>query len=106
MLREQGYEVIEAESGGDALELARGIDAVDLLVTDVVMPNMRGPELASELRALIPDITTLYVSGDSEEELPFDGVFVAKPYRVEQLTRTIGMLLRRVGEAGDASAEP
>lgn len=105
VLRERGYDVIEAEDGRDALELAQRVDEVDLLVTDVVMPHMTGPELASELRALVPDITTLYVSGYSEDELPFDGVFVAKPYRIEHLARTVGMLLRRAREpSGDGPA--
>ncbi len=63
-----GYTVIEAVDGRDALEIfdARAAD-IDLVITDVVMPNVSGPALASALRARRPDLKVLYVSGYAEQ---------------------------------------
>jgi two-component system, cell cycle sensor histidine kinase and response regulator CckA len=67
-LDKAGYAVIEAVDGRDALETfdARGVD-IDVIITDVVMPNVSGPALVSALRARRPDIKVLYVSGYAEQ---------------------------------------
>jgi signal transduction histidine kinase len=67
-LRQAGYTVLEAVDGDDAAALfeARGAE-VDLLVTDVVMPNLSGPALAAALRARRPALKVLYVSGYADE---------------------------------------
>src|SRR6202008_5050465 len=63
-LRLQGYDVLEAKDGIDALSLARQQKApLHLVITDVVMPNMSGGELARELGRLRPDTKFLFVSG-------------------------------------------
>ncbi|HEV8551438.1 MAG TPA: PAS domain-containing protein, partial [Polyangiaceae bacterium] len=64
VLSRAGYRVIEARSGGEALALAeRHGDAIDLLLTDVVMPEMGGPELGSALKTKRPELRLLYMSG-------------------------------------------
>lgn len=66
-LREKGYQVIEAINGEDALELIKKDTKFDLLVTDVVMPQMDGPELDKKIRELIPSLKTIFISGYTED---------------------------------------
>lgn len=64
VLRQLGYQVLEAANGAEGYDLARARGrAVDLLLTDVVMPNLSGIELARQLREIWPDLKTLYMSG-------------------------------------------
>ena len=95
-LRSRGYTVIEAQSGVDALEQVDGrIEEIDLVVSDVVMPEMDGPSLLRELRALKPDLKVIFVSGYAEEafrkNLPegqqFD--FLPKPFGLKQLVEAV-----------------
>ncbi|MCA0399665.1 MAG: response regulator [Proteobacteria bacterium] len=95
-LRSRGYTVIEAESGVDALaKVGDGIDRIDLVVSDVVMPEMDGPTLLKELRARKPELKVIFVSGYAEEafrkNLPdgqqFD--FLPKPFGLKQLVETV-----------------
>jgi DNA-binding response OmpR family regulator len=71
ILQLAGYKVCTAESGSQALAVAGAheADGIDLLITDLGMPGMTGPELAAELRALQPGIKTLFISGDSSANL-------------------------------------
>ncbi len=63
-LRNKGYTVLEADSGETALELMEASEQpIDLLVTDVVMPQMDGPTLTKEVEARRPDIKVIYISG-------------------------------------------
>ncbi|HUF22494.1 MAG TPA: response regulator [Vicinamibacterales bacterium] len=62
-LRREGYTVHEARNGVEALEVEKTIEHVDVLVTDVVMPYMKGPELARHLRAKQEDLKVIFVSG-------------------------------------------
>jgi len=95
-LRSRGYTVIEAQSGVDALEqVGDKIDTIDLVVSDVVMPEMDGPTLLRELRARNPDLRVIFVSGYAEEafrkNLPegqqFD--FLPKPFGLKQLVEKV-----------------
>ena len=70
-LSELGYAVLEARSGVEALELFENDErGVDLLVTDLVMPQMSGRELARRLRKRKPDLPVLFVSGYTEGRIP------------------------------------
>ena len=96
-LRSRGYTVIEAQSGVDALAQIEAIDIndINLVVSDVVMPEMDGPSLLRELRARRPEIRVIFVSGYAEEafrkNLPegqqFD--FLPKPFGLKQLVEAV-----------------
>src|SRR3546814_19809302 len=86
----QGYKVLTATDGEEALEvLARG-ESIDLMISDVVMPNMDGPTMVRRARKSYPDLPVLFVSGYAEEQLrksiDIDNVsFLPKPFSVTQL---------------------
>jgi CheY-like chemotaxis protein len=75
-LQRSGYAVLEADNGVAALTVfAEHAGPIHLLVTDVLMPQMGGPELAARLRAVSPSLRVLYVSAYHEDEGIRDGVF-------------------------------
>ncbi|HKB52412.1 MAG TPA: PAS domain S-box protein [Ramlibacter sp.] len=94
-LRALGYRVTEAGSGAQALEMLRGPATLDLLLTDVVMPQMSGPELASLARGLRPGLKVLFTSGYTEDALSQHGRLLtgvrllAKPYLRDELARRV-----------------
>jgi PAS domain S-box-containing protein len=70
-LRNKGYRVVEAKSGETALDLVRDASGrINLLITDVVMPQMDGPELIREVRRIDPDIKVIFISGYTEGCVP------------------------------------
>ena len=92
----QGYTVFEAKDGLDALSVAKGCGAtIHLLVTDVVMPNMSGGQLAKELAQLRPDTKILFVSGYAGKTVLDHNVvdvetnFLQKPYTLKQFSLKI-----------------
>ena len=93
-LQRQGYRVIAAASGEAALEVARAHDgAIDLLLTDVVMPGLKGPELAARLRDLRPGLRVILMSGYAAEVVtPLDlkdATLVSKPFSAAVLARAV-----------------
>jgi PAS domain S-box-containing protein len=95
-----GYRVLAAADAAEALRLAREHDGeIDLVVTDVVMPGMPGPELVARLEATRPDLRVLYVSGYTDHAALRKGVsersvsFLAKPFGLEALARRVRELL-------------
>ena len=104
ILRQRGYNVLEAVGGPEALELAeRHSGTIDLLLTDVVMPHMSGTELAQRLSEKLPGIRVLYTSGYTENTLLGRGVaganlaFLQKPYSVESLLEKVRAVLDHSG---------
>jgi CheY-like chemotaxis protein len=96
VLEEQGYNVLCAADGAEALRTAESFDGtIHLLVTDVIMPHMNGPELAGKLSRLRPSIKVLYVSGYSDNDLGDQGVLhprfelLQKPFTPQTLARKI-----------------
>lgn len=91
VLRKNGYRVLEAGHGGEALALARGhAGPIHLLIADVVMPKMGGPELASHLRMLRPGLKLLYMSGYEHKPSPaLGGPFLQKPFPPEVLAQKV-----------------
>jgi signal transduction histidine kinase/CheY-like chemotaxis protein len=98
-LESLGYSVIEAGDPESAMVLAASASTIDLLVTDVVMPHMNGPELATRLRASRPKLKVLFMSGYAPEmigevnALGPDQAFLPKPYRLSELARKVSELL-------------
>jgi two-component system cell cycle sensor histidine kinase/response regulator CckA len=90
----QGYVVETASDGEQALELFAEGKRYDLIVSDVVMPNMDGPTMARNLRETYGDIRLLFMSGYAEEQLretiSLDNVsFLAKPFSVQQIAEAV-----------------
>ena len=101
VLQEFGYTVLTARHGRDALMLAGGEHGrdIDLLVTDVVMPEMSGRELAETLQDRHPDLKVLFISGYTDDEVLRRGIsgrdapLVRKPFSAEELVRRVRALL-------------
>jgi DNA-binding NtrC family response regulator len=100
VLESHGYEVLEAPSGEEALELCLSrSDAVHLLLSDMVMPGMSGPELAKKLKESRPEMKVLYMSGYTEYALAGSGVmervpsFIWKPFSTEALAAKVRHIL-------------
>ena len=93
VLSDRGYEVLEAANGEEALGMVQKHtgEGIELLLTDVVMPQMGGPELAEQLHATHPEIKVFFTSGytgDSVSQLnilPTGTEFLAKPYMPDAL---------------------
>src|SRR5579871_561111 len=95
-LASRGYTVLEAGNGVEAIEVLEHSDRpVDIVVSDVVMPEMDGPTLAKELRTRNPNLKIIFVSGYAEDafekNLPDDVKFnfLAKPFTLKQLVATV-----------------
>ncbi|MCB5200871.1 response regulator [Neorhizobium sp. T786] len=100
MLETRGYTVHEAGSGTEALEIMEELEGkVDIVVSDVVMPEMDGPTLLGELRKIYPDMKFIFVSGYAEDafarNLPADAKFgfLPKPFSLKQLAVAVREML-------------
>jgi DNA-binding response OmpR family regulator len=94
MLAAEGYVVRDAADPHQALRLAAQ-EPVDLLITDVVMPRMRGTELAQRLLAVAPAAKVLLMSAYKVAEVDASGYpFIAKPFTPQALTERVRLLLR------------
>ncbi len=99
-LRTTGYEVFEADCGEEALQILEQLDnKIDLMISDVVMPEMDGPALLVAARKRLPDLSVIFVSGYAEEnvrnELADDRSveFLAKPYSLAQINTKVKEVL-------------
>jgi two-component system, cell cycle sensor histidine kinase and response regulator CckA len=98
VLRDAGYDTQVAEGGADALQAAQKMEALDLLVTDVMMPQMTGDELARRLRQNEPSLKVLYLTGFADRlfkekvTLWEDEAFLDKPCSVKGLQQAVSML--------------
>lgn len=104
VLRQQGYTVIEAENGRDAMQILRQREtAFDLIISDVVMPLLGGAELARQARTLFSETPILFVSGYTgdtnpiQEELALGTRFLAKPFSNSQLLQAVQSAMGRAG---------
>jgi CheY-like chemotaxis protein len=105
MLARNGYRVLSADTGENAIRLFRNNPDTDLLLTDVVAPGMSGPMIADQIAAIEPDIKVLFMSG-------YDGTQVVqryvvekgyslliKPFTMEQLERKVRAVLAGGGQS-------
>lgn len=106
-----GYNVLVGESSPDAVRIARDHpDAIDLLVSDVVMPELSGPELAVAVEKVRPNTAACFVSGFVDEEsrarLPASVPVLGKPFTPQELVDFVGQVLAARGsENGHPPAE-
>ncbi len=101
ILRKDGYNVLEAQDGDEALLVWQRYEGpIDLVLTDVVMPNMSGKGLAERLRLLQPEIKVIYMSGyessmlSSGNKFGADAIFLQKPFRPAELNKTVREVLQ------------
>jgi DNA-binding response OmpR family regulator len=107
VLERCGYVVLTAESGSEALRLAAAhTGSIDLLITDVVMPDLHGPELASRLVEQRPGLVTLFMSGYLDDALgetsglPLPVDFIQKPFSPSALAARVREMLDRQRGSG------
>ena len=107
ILEAQGYTVLAARGGDEALALLHAAPQVDLLLSDVVMPQISGPALAVQIRALRPTIHVLFISGYAEHGLEQHGqpiagaAFLPKPFSAQALARGVREVLDQAAPSAD-----
>jgi CheY-like chemotaxis protein len=105
-LTRRDYNVLEARTGEEALELVEKQKAkVQLLITDIVMPGMRGTEAAQRLASVVPDLKILYMSGYTDNAmfhqklLEAGTIFLQKPFSVSALEERVQKALENKSKA-------
>ncbi len=95
-----GFKVLTAIDGNDAMRIVeKHPESIDLVLTDVVMPNLSGPELARRLRIQFPQIKVLFMSGYTDDAVVRHGLleatvsFIQKPYTLQSLARKVREVL-------------
>jgi two-component system cell cycle sensor histidine kinase/response regulator CckA len=108
-LKATGYEVFEADSGEEALEVLDEINwKLDLMISDVVMPEMDGPALLQKVRQKVPGLKVIFVSGYAEESVRQDIAddqtveFLPKPYSLDQINGKVKEVLAARRDQGAA----
>ncbi len=105
-----GYLVLHAHDAHSALAIVDSGVPIDLLFTDVVMPGMKGAELASRARERIPALAVLFTSGYAEDSIVHDGRLdagvhlLSKPYTREALARKLRQVLAQLPPRAPAAA--
>ena len=101
ILATQGYRVLEATNGEEALRMCEhDQEPIELLLTDVIMPEMSGPELAERLHRLRPELRVLFMSGYTDDAIVHHGVlaegahFIQKPFAPDVLSRRVRQILK------------
>ncbi len=109
MLEKLGYVVLSADTPGLAIELLEEHSAViDLLISDVIMPEMNGKDLLQSLKAQKPDLKCLFISGYTADVIAHHGVldrdvcFLQKPFSLPELADKIGQALGQSATAGQS----
>jgi PAS domain S-box-containing protein len=105
MLERKGYSVLMAATPAEAMEKAKShSDVIDLLMTDVVMPEMNGRDLAGQITALYPDIRLLFMSGYTANVIAHHGVlddgvaFIQKPFSMADMTAKVREVLDKASD--------
>jgi two-component system cell cycle sensor histidine kinase/response regulator CckA len=100
ILKDRGYQVLEASHGPEALQISRAFkEKIHLIITDVVMPGMRGNVLLERIESERPNIKSLYISGYTDNALAHQGIpnsevaFLQKPFSIENLTHKVREIL-------------
>src|SRR5262244_3258002 len=99
VMREAGYKTVTAKNGPEAIETAKRVGPLGVLVTDVMMPGMSGDELARVLRQTEPSLKVLYLTGYSDRlfkekaTLWADEAFLDKPCTIKGLCEAVSLIL-------------
>jgi two-component system, cell cycle sensor histidine kinase and response regulator CckA len=99
ILESAGYAVLDCSNAEEAASRMAGSTRADLLLTDVIMPRLSGPDLARELRAVQPGLKVLFMSGYTDEAIARRGVldtgarFMEKPFTTEVLLQNVRLTL-------------
>jgi CheY-like chemotaxis protein len=100
ILESQGYKILEASHGNDALLIYEKHNGpIDLILADLLMPGMSGPELAKSLKSLHPQMKVLYMSGYTDNAIVHHGIlekgmnYIQKPFTVNELARKVREVL-------------
>ena len=103
MLARLGYTVLAANTPSEAVRLAEEYDGeIDLLITDVIMPDMNGRELAEKLLSLYPNTKRLFMSGYTASAIAHHGVldedaeFLQKPFTMKDLAAKVNLVLKQI----------
>jgi len=100
MLSHDGYQCLEASDGAEALEVVERAGDIHLVLTDVVMPQMGGPELARHLAVRRPDVRIIFMSGYTEDPLvhrmeKLSTIFLPKPFTAAALSGKVRQALEQ-----------
>jgi two-component system cell cycle sensor histidine kinase/response regulator CckA len=99
ILIRHGHTVLEAEHGADAIRISDAHEgAIDLLITDMYMPGLRGPEIIEKLAETRPAMKVLFMSGYADEDMARSGVdpsvaLLRKPFTVQELSEAVNKAL-------------
>jgi len=99
MLSEQGYQTLEAFDGPSGLQILRGDQPIDLLITDVGLPGVNGRQLADQARELRPQLKVLFITGYAENGAMAEGFLrpdmemITKPFDHDQLSRRVRAMI-------------
>jgi two-component system cell cycle sensor histidine kinase/response regulator CckA len=109
-MKSAGYTVLTARDGLEALEAVRGAPPIRVLVTDIVMPNMRGPELAKVLKASRKNLKVIYMSGylefhKADDEFLEGSYFLQKPFSRDSLVSKVDEALKQKRVAGSMARQ-
>jgi CheY-like chemotaxis protein len=105
VLRNAGYQVIVASDGPEALQVAESLDSLDIVVSDLMMPQMNGDDLARRLRQDRPEVKILYLTGFSDNlfkervMLWEDEAYLDKPCSIKSLMQAVSLLVFGTAEA-------
>ena len=103
VLGASGYEVLTAASGEEALEI-HSPQPADLVISDAVLPDMRGPALLDAVSQSSPSTALIVMSGYPLDELPRGVSFILKPFRRVDLIAVAALALARVAQSGEVVA--
>jgi two-component system cell cycle sensor histidine kinase/response regulator CckA len=96
------YNVLDAADGEEAMKLLQGMKDLDLVLCDVILPGVKGPDLVQQVRGLFPDVKSIFMSGyvsedivnqDVEQILATGGLFLQKPFPTRKLLEAVYNML-------------
>jgi CheY-like chemotaxis protein len=103
MLKQLGYQILTAQTPKEAINIAQKYtNNIHLLITDVVMPDMSGPELTERLLTIFPNIKVLFMSGYTANVIAHQGVldegvhFIQKPFLIKDLGTKVRSILENI----------